>query len=187
MWRSTAHAHGWVSMDFELTPLVLLSMFFWTKISVQYLWIWRDLDLVTNILFDEQCRAWQSYFKNIVGCCNFKEEKSREVCTVLVDKRLFLKNRTTLPKKRSIRPLSRLKTVNLDYHSLLLVGQILVQSLQITAHDRQFLQGNLFLLAVCTHEVPLYLCSIFCTCSLVQVSTASYHVLSADHAPNCIL
>ena len=37
-------------------------------------------------------------------------------------------------------------------------GQILAQSLQsLTAHNRQFLQGNLFLLAVCTHEVPLYL------------------------------
>ena len=36
-----------------------------------------------------------------VECCNFTEAKSREMCTVLVDKRLFLKNRTTLPKKNS--------------------------------------------------------------------------------------
>ena len=38
-------------------------------------------------------------------------------------------------------------------------AQILVQ--KFTKFDRpreQFLQGNLFLLAVCTHEVPLYLC-----------------------------
>ena len=28
LWRSTAHAHGWFFMDFELTPLVLLSTFF---------------------------------------------------------------------------------------------------------------------------------------------------------------
>ena len=27
-WRSTAHAHGWFSMDFELTPLVMSSIFF---------------------------------------------------------------------------------------------------------------------------------------------------------------
>ena len=46
-------------------------------------------------------------------------------------------------------------------------GQILVQSL--TAHERQFVHGNPFLLAVCTHEVPLYLCSIFCSRSLVQL------------------
>ena len=46
----------------------------------------------------------------------------------------------------------------------------------------QFLQGNLFLLAVCTHEVPPYLCSIFCSHSLMQVSIANYHVWSAEHA-----
>ena len=28
LWRSTAHAHGWFFMDFELTPLVLSSTFF---------------------------------------------------------------------------------------------------------------------------------------------------------------
>ena len=33
-------------------------------------------------------------------------------------------------------------------------------------------------LAVCTHEVPLYLCSIFSSCSLVQLSTASYRLRS---------
>ena len=41
LWRSTAHAHGRFSMDFELMPLVLSSnLFFWTKNSVQCLWIW---------------------------------------------------------------------------------------------------------------------------------------------------
>ena len=55
----------------------------------------------------------------------------------------------------------------------------------LTVHERQFLQGNIFLLAVCMHEVPLYLCSIFCSHSLVQVGTVSYHVLSMEH--NCIL
>ena len=62
------------------------------------------------------------------------------------------------------------------------------KSLQsLTTHIRQFLQGNLFLLAVCAHEVPLYLCSIFCSPSLVQVSTASCWVLSAEHDPNCAM
>ena len=184
MWRSTAHVHGRFSMDFELTPLMLSSMFFWTKNSVQCLWFWR---VVTNVLFDEQGRAWQSHFKNIVGCCNFTEVKSREVCTVLVDKQLFLKNRMTLPNKRSVGPSSRLKTVNLDYRSSLSVTRLVrfwFKSLQsLTAHDGQFPQGNLFLLAVCTHKVPLYLCSIFCSHSLVQVSTASYRILSHGTRP----
>ena len=86
------------------------------------LWIWWDL--VTNILFNGQCRAWRSHFKNIIGFCNFTEAKSREVGTVLVNKWLFLKNRTTLPKKRSVRPSSRLKTVNLDYCSSLSVARL---------------------------------------------------------------
>ena len=118
--------------------------------------------------------------KNIVGCCNFTEAKSREVCMVLLDRGLFLKNRTTIPKKRSVRPSSRLKIVDLDYHSSLLVARLVrfwFKSLQsLTTHDRQFLQGNLFLLAVCTHKMPHYLCSIFRSRSLVQVSTASYRI-----------
>ena len=65
-------------------------------------------------------------------------------------------------------------------------GQILVQEFAKFDHPRQFLQGKLFLLAVCTHEVPLYLCSIFCSRSLAEVSTMSYRVLSMEHAPNCI-
>ena len=126
-------------------------------------------------------------FKNIVGCCNFTEVKSREVCTVLVDKQLFLKNRMTLPNKRSVGPSSRLKTVDLDYRSSLSLTRLVrfwFKSLQsFTAHDGQFPQGNLFLLAVCTHKVPLYLCSIFCSHSLVQVSTASYRILSHGTRP----
>ena len=68
--------------------------FFWTKNSIQYLWIRRYL--FTNVLFEGQCRAWQSHFLNIIGCCSFTEVKSCEVCTVLLDKELFLKNRITL-------------------------------------------------------------------------------------------
>ena len=44
-------------------------------------------------------------------------------------------------------------------------------------------QGSPFLLAVYTHEVPLCLCFIFCSRSQVRLSTASYCVWSADHAP----
>ena len=147
--------------NFELTPLVLSSIFFWTKNSVQYLWIWRDL--VTNVLYNGQCRAWWSHFKSVVVCCNFTEAKSREV-SVLLDKELFLKNRTMLAKKRSFWPSSRLITVDLDYCLSLSLAQLVrfwFKSLwSLTIQERQFLQGNLFILAVCTHEVALFLCSL---------------------------
>ena len=116
----------------------------------------------------------------------------RWVATVLLDKTLFLKNRTMLAKNKTfIWPSSTSKTVDLDYRSLLLVAQLVrfwFKSLQsLTAHERQFLQGDLFLLTVCTHEVPLYLCSIFCSPSMVQLSTASYPVWNAvprGHLPS---
>ena len=105
----------------------------------------------------------------------------------LLDKGLFLKNRPRLAKKRSVRPSSRLKTVDLDCRSSLSVAQLVrfwFKSLQsLTVHDRQFLQGNLFLLAVCTHDVGLYLCSIFCTRSLLQFSAASYRAFGARNTP----
>ena len=53
-------------------------------------------------------------FQNIAGYCNFTEAKSREVCTVLLDKGLFLKNRMTLPIEHFVWPSRRLKTINLD-------------------------------------------------------------------------
>ena len=109
----------------------------------------------------------------------------------LLDKGLFLKNRPRLAKKRSVRPSSRLKTVDLDYRSSLSVARLVrfwFKSLQIlTVHDRQFLQGNLFLLAVCTHAVGLYLCSIFCTRSLLQFSAASYRAFGAWNTPQLYL
>ena len=105
----------------------------------------------------------------------------------LLDKGLFLKNRPRLVKKRYVRPSSRLKTVDLDCRSSLSVAQLVrfwFKSLQsLTVHDRQFLQGNLFLLAVCTHDVGLYLCSIFCIRSLLQFSAASYHAFGARNTP----
>ena len=105
----------------------------------------------------------------------------------LLDKGLFLKNRPRLAKKRSVRPSSRLKTVDLDCRSSLSVAQLVrfwFRSLQsLTFHDRQFLQGNFFVLAVCTHDVGLYLCSIFCTRSLLQFSAVSYRAFGARNTP----
>ena len=73
--------------------------------------------------------------------------------------------------------LKHMNTVGLEYHLSLLatwMGQIFVQKL--TAHERPLIQSNLFLLAVYMHEVPLYLCSIFCSRSQVRLSIASYHI-----------
>ena len=129
-------------------------------------------------------------FKISLAVVNFTEAKSCEVCTILLDKGLVLKNRLTLAKKHTVRPSSRLKTVDLDRRSSLSVARLVrfwFKSLQsLTVHDRQFLQGNLFLLAVCTHNVGLYLCSIFCTRSLLQFSAASYRTFGARNTPNCI-
>ena len=58
--------------------------------AVQYLWIRRDL--VTNILSMDNAEPDGAIFYYIVGCCKFTEAKSRELCTVLQDKGLFLKN-----------------------------------------------------------------------------------------------
>ena len=52
-------------------------------------------------------------FFYIVGCCNFTMAKSYEVCTVLLDKGLFLKNRTIVATKHSVWLLSMLETVDL--------------------------------------------------------------------------
>ena len=102
------------------------------------------------------------------------------MCTVLLDKGPFLKNRTTFATKYSVWPSSTLKTVDLEYRSSLSVAWMVrfwFKSLQnLTSHKRPLIQGNLLLLVVYTHEVPLYLCSIFCSRSQVRLSTASYRV-----------
>ena len=104
----------------------------------------------------------------------------RRTRTVLLDKGLFLTKKTTKKNKEKKKTLrlalehvkncrSGLSLVALDCSA----GQILIR--KFSAHERQFLQGNLFLQAV--HEVPLYLCSRFCSPSLVQLSTASYRIV----------
>ena len=61
----------------------------------------------------------EPFFFNIVGCCNFTEAKSCEVYAILLDKGLFLTNRTMFATKCSIWPSNTLKTVNLEYRLLL--------------------------------------------------------------------
>lgn len=51
-----------------------------------------------------------------------QRRKSHEVCTVLLDKGIFLKNQMTFVRKRSVWPLSTLKTVDLEYHLSLSVA-----------------------------------------------------------------
>ena len=87
-------------MDFEL---VLSSMLLEPKIAFR---IRRDL--VTNVLYDGQCRALQSHF-NILDCCNFTWVKDCEVCTVLLHKGLFVKNKQHLQQNAPSGPRVRYK------------------------------------------------------------------------------
>ena len=145
-------------LDFELTPLVLSSTFFEPKKKHSV-----SMDPKRPIY---QCTArWtmQGLMKpvfDIVSCCTLQRQKvMRWVATVLLDKALFLKKLNGACKKENLHLVLEYikKTVDLDYHLSLLVAQLVrfwFKSLQsLTAHERQFLQGNLFLLAVCTHKV----------------------------------
>ena len=177
-----------VTFNCTCTRTILYGL--WTDAISPDKYIFLNQKLVTNILYVGQCRAWWSHFKNI-SCCNITEAKSHECVEFYWTRGYFSKTERCLPKKRSVWPLSKLKTINLDYCSLLPVVRLVrfwFKSLQsLTAHDRQFLQGNLFLLAVCTHDVPPYLCFIFCSCSLVQFSTASYRVFEHWTCPKLYL
>ena len=72
---------------FELTPLVLSSVVFWTTNSAQS---FTDLKRPSyQRTVQRTMEGLTSHFLNIIGCCNFTEAKIREVCTVLLDKGLF--------------------------------------------------------------------------------------------------
>ena len=49
----------------------------------------------------------------------------------------------------------------------------------LTVHKTSLVQGSLFLLAVYTHEVPLCLCSVFCSRSQVRLSTTRCRAFGA--------
>ena len=89
--------------------------------------------------------------------------------------------------KRSIWPSSMLKTGDLEYRSLLLVAWMVrfwFKTLQnSTIHKKKLVQCSLFLLTVYMDEVPLYLCSIFCSHSQVRLSIASYRILLCTSLP----
>ena len=154
---------------------------FWTKNSIQHLWIWRDL--VTNVLYDGLCRVFLIELAVVI----LQRRKSWGVYTFTRQAVISLKPNDTCKKRSSVWPSNMLKTVHQEYHSVAQLVRFRFKILlSLTAHKRKLLQGNLFLLLVCSHEVPLCLCSIFCSGSLVQVSTASYRVWSMEHAPNCI-
>ena len=50
----------------------------------------------------------------------------------------------------------------------------------------QFLQGNLLLLAVCTYELPFYLCLHLCSRSLVKLNTASYRAFGVRNTSQTV-
>ena len=55
-----------------------------------------------------------------------------------------------------------------------------------TVHKTSLVQGSPFLLAVYTHEVPLCLCSVFCSHSQVRLTTARYHAFGAQTTPQTV-
>ena len=81
-------------MDFELTWLVLLSIFFVfePKIASSIYGFEETYSYQLAVQWTMQGLTEQSFLFNIIGCCNFTEAKSCEVCTVLLDKGPFLKN-----------------------------------------------------------------------------------------------
>ena len=91
------------------------------------------------------------------------EAKSREVCTVLVDKWLFLKNWTTLPKKRSVGPLSRWKLSIWTIALSCSAGQILVNKVWLPTTDSSYKVTYFFWLCVRTR------CLSICAPSFVAV------------------
>ena len=90
-------------------------------------------DLLTNVLYDGQCRAWWSHFFNIVCCCNFTAAKSREVSTVLLEsgQRAISQKPNEACKKKTLRlALEYVKDYRFGLSLVALgcsAGQILVQ------------------------------------------------------------
>ena len=56
----------------------------------------------------------------------------------------------------------------------------------MTVHKISLVQGSPFLLAVYTHEVPLCLCSAFCSRSQVRLRTARYRAFGARATPRTV-
>ena len=95
---------------------------------------------------------------------------------------LFLKNWTTFATKRSVWPSNMLKTVDLGYRLSLLVAWMVrfwFKSFQnSTVHKTLLVQGNLFLLALYMHEVPL------CAPSFVAVVKAPRDIVHLERGPH---
>ena len=79
----------------------------------------------------------------------------------------------------SVWPSSKLKIVDLGYRSSLSVAYMV-------RYWFNSFQNSTVLLAVYTHEVLLCLCSVFCSRSLVRLSTAGYRVFGARTTPRTV-
>ena len=78
-----------------------------------------------------------------------QRRKSHEVCTVLLDKGIFLKNQMTFVRKRSVWSSSTLKTVDLEYPLSLLVAWMVRLCLKFYKvwphmHNRSYTVTNQF-------------------------------------------
>ena len=150
---------GQLSMDFELTQLVLSS-------SGQYLWIRRDL--VTNVLYDGQCSSCMTepFFPEYC----WQRQKTWGVYS-FTGQGAISQKRNDVCNKCSIRHLSTLKTVNLEYCSSHSVAWMI----------RWHIPSG------CVYpRGASILCFVFCNRSQLWLSTASYCIWSTDHTPFCI-
>ena len=86
--------------------------------------------------------------------------------------------------------MSTLKIVDLGYRLSLSVACMVrfwfISFQNLTVHKTSLVQVSPFLLAVYTHDMPLCLCSVFCTRSQVQLSTARYHTFGARTTPRTV-
>ena len=137
---------------------------------------------VTNVLYNGHAinAGPDQAFLNIVGCCNFRKEKSSEVYCFTGQGVISLKANNVCKKKSSIWASSMLKRCIVCVECCLLVPvtwlvRFCIKRLQsLTTHNRSFPEG-------CVYAwVASLLCSIFCSNSLVQLSTVSYRVFSAN-------
>ena len=160
-----------------------VKFFFSTKNSDQYLWIRRDL--VTNVLYDGQCRGRRSHFLNITGCCNFTEAKSHEVCTVC-----WTRGYCSKTKRR----LQQMLCLALEYVEKKSIWSIIrrsrllgrsnfgskVYTVWLRMHNRSY---KFSLWRMCLGSP--FSCSIFCSCSQCCVITSQ--LVSLNRWPRPIM
>ena len=140
-------------MDFEQTPLVLSSTFYFGPKIAFSIYGSEETCLTTYCTMDNAAPDGDIFWISFAVVILRWWKVVRWVQFYWITGYLS-KIEWRLQKKSFIWPSSTLKSIDLDYRSSLSVAQLVrfwFKSLQsLTANERQFLQGNLFLLAAHT-------------------------------------